>query len=176
MPFSKTVLIGVSSRGGVWCQSITKMPCWVAFPGERMTEGDKSPKFNRRKVLKLTSAAAIGSTALTGAASANQGKGRGQGPPFLEPTTELVNFCGCTSVCIGDLPECSEATIVYKGGRRETVSDQDCYDRGEIKGVENEEGGDTVFYCNPNTACSGNEEADCDEVGTAPQFGGGGCG
>lgn len=157
---------------------------WGSISWDRMTEEDESPKFNRRGVLKLTSAAAVGSTALTGAASANpgqgrgqgQGQGQGQGPPFLEPTTSVVNFCGCTSVCIGDLPECSTATIVYKDGDRETVSDQNCYDRGEIKGVENEEGGKTVFYCNPNTACSGNEEEGCDEVGTAPQFGGGGCG
>lgn len=144
-----------------------------------MTEEDSSPRFDRRGVLKLTSAAAVGSTALTGAASANPGKGKGQGqrqgPPFLEPTTSDVSFCGCTSVCIGDLDDCSEATIVYKNGDRETVSDRDCYDRGEIKGVENVEGGEIVFYCNPNTACSGNEEDECDEVGTAPQFGGGGC-
>lgn len=143
-----------------------------------MTENDESPKFNRRRVLKLTSAAAVGSTALTGAASANpgQGRGQGQGSPFLEPTTSDVNFCGCTSVCIGDLDDCNRATIVYKNGDREEVDDQNCYDRGEIKGVENEEGGETVFYCNPNTACSGNEEDECDKVGTAPQFGGGGCG
>ena len=147
-----------------------------------MTDDDESRTFNRRGVLKLTSAAAVGSTALASTASAKRGRGRGQGQggergrPFLEPTTDDVNFCGCTSVCIGDLPECSEATIVYKDGSRETVSDQDCYDRGEIRGVENEENGDTVFYCNPNTACSGNEAGDCDEVGTAPQFGGGGCG
>lgn len=145
-----------------------------------MTEESESSEFNRRGVLKLTSVAVGGSTALTGAASANPGQGKGQGKgrgrPFLEPTTSDVNFCGCTSVCIGDLDDCSKATIVYKNGDRETVSDQDCYDRGEIKGVENEEDGETVFYCNPNTACSGNEEDECDEVGTAPQFGGGGCG
>ena len=160
-------MVSVDNKDTVWCSS----------PRDSMPEEAESSTFNRRGVLKLTSAVAIGSTALTGAASANRGRGQGQGqgPPFLEPTTSDVNFCGCTSVCIGNLPECSEATIVYKDGSRETVSDGDCYDRGEIKGVENEEGGDTVFYCNPNTACSGNEKEECDEVGTAPQFGGGGC-
>lgn len=143
-----------------------------------MTENDSSPRVNRRKVLKMTSAAAVGSTALTGAASANPGQGKGgdgqeQGSPFLEPTTTEVNFCGCSSVCIGDLPDCNKATIVLANGEIK-VEDGQCYSPdGKIVGVRN----DSTYYCNPNTACSGNTQSDCDEVGTAPQLEGGrGCG
>ena len=138
-----------------------------------MANNDRLPQVNRRKVLKMTSAATVGSTALTGAASAN--------PGFLEPTERgklQVNFCGCSSVCIGEMPNCDDATIVYKEGETEQVTDKNCYDRDEIIGVRNvDSDGTTVFYCNPNTKCSGNTASDCDEVGTAPQLEGGrGCG
>ncbi|WP_435333819.1 hypothetical protein [Haloarchaeobius sp. TZWWS8] len=147
-----------------------------------MTEDTSSSQINRRNILKKASGAAVGSIALTGAVSANPGKSQNQGPKFLDPTTDVVNFCGCTSVCIGDLPNCNLATIVYRDGSKEQVYDQECYDRDGIVGVENEASdGYTVTYCNPNMACSGNTESDCTgenkEIGTAPQLEGGrGCG
>lgn len=154
-----------------------------------MTEKNGSSRVNRRNVLKLASAAAVGSIGVTGAGSATRGNkkgggGRGRGTPFLEPTEDgkVVNFCGCSSVCIGNLPHCSWATIVYKDGDTETVRDRNCYDRDGIAKVTNElNDGTVVTYCNPNTACSGNTESECTgentEVGTAPQLEGGrGCG
>lgn len=155
-----------------------------------MTDDDSPPHVNRRRLLKITSAAAVGSTTLTGAASANPGQGRGQGqgqgPPFLEPTTDLVNFCGCTSVCLGDLPGCNDVEIHYTDGTSEVVQDAGdyedrdrvCYDRGNIEYVKaGIESGNITTYCNPNTACAGTSEDQCDEVGTAPQLeGGSGCG
>jgi hypothetical protein len=175
-------------------------------------EESQDPK--RRAVLKKTGAAVAAGAIIPGAAAANPGNGKGNGPgegkgngpdegkrngpgggpPFEEPKTENVVFCGCSQVCICQA-QCCSAYVFVEGGDNISLD-------GEVPTcVEVEEGrivavadtgfddGDPIFegapglYCNPNTAGGGCDalrwdgidrdltpERDC-TWGTAPQFG-----
>lgn len=146
-----------------------------------MTDNEESSRLNRRNVLKMTGAAAVSSVSLTGVASAGGrgGSRRPGGRPFLEPTNEDIVFCGCTSVCVHETPgNCSEVEVVLEGDDTVSLRRGECYSGGNVVGVQDQSdntGAYDIFVCNPNTACSGNEADDCDQVGTAPQFGAGGC-
>lgn len=180
-------------------------------------EESQGPK--RRAVLKKTGAAVAAGAIVPGAAAANPGKGKGKGngpgegdgegegpggngpgggPPFEDPTTDDVVFCGCSQVCICEAGCCS-VYVYVKGGDNIVVDGEvpTCVevDEGKIvavadTGFDSEDNpayeGRPGLYCNPNTACGGFESLtwpngdmdpieltpeDCDEYGTAPQFG-----
>lgn len=158
---------------------------------------DSTDDMKRRTVLEKTGAVVAGAGAFSAAASAKgngkargkkkgeaKGKGNGDGPgrndgprtngpPFLEPTHDGIVFCGCSQVCVCVLPgDCETGKVRLESGDCVDISEGDCYWGEKIVAIEADDGdGGTVRVCNPNTACAGTVASECDEVGTAPQFG-----
>lgn len=161
---------------------------------------DSTDDVSRRTVLRKTGAVAAGAGAFSAGASATgngNGKAKGRdtdeargkphgagpaenddeggpgGPPFLEPTHDGIVFCGCSQVCVCVLPGPRETGKVrLESGDCVDIGEGDCYWGEKIVAIEADDGdGGTLRVCNPNTACAGTVASECDEVGTAPQFG-----
>lgn len=124
--------------------------------------------------------------------------GPGGGPPFKQPDTQNVVFCGCSQVCICQA-QCCSAYVFVEGGDNIAIDGEvpTCVEveEGRIVAVADTGIGDDgnpafqdepYLYCNPNTACgrfdeltwpNGGDDSlmldrnDCNAYGTAPQFG-----
>ncbi|WP_440988394.1 hypothetical protein [Haloarchaeobius baliensis] len=110
-------------------------------------------RIDRRRLLKLTGATALGGAAFSGVASAH---GVTDGPVF----------CGCSQVCVCGWGSGAEVVVATEDGDdgfdcERVWQDFDfCYevDEGKIVAIDVE----GEVYCNPNVACAGDALEDCD--------------
>lgn len=131
-----------------------------------MTDSPETSTIDRRRVLKATGATAVGLTAFSGVAAAEE---RTDGPVF----------CGCSQVCMcgeGDADvvvasEQSDGTYSYE---RVTRTCNFCHEVEDAKIIAVEH--DDTTYCNPNENCAGDALAECDVTCDEDGEAGGPCG
>lgn len=128
---------------------------------------DGTGTINRRRLLKVTGATAIGATAVSGVASAHE-------------VTDGPVFCGCSQVCACGVGSADVIVATENGDgfscTRVRQSFDFCYEvsEGKIIALDVVDG---PTYCNPNENCAGKALADCDEITcTATGEKGGPCG
>lgn len=124
----------------------------------------ESSTVNRRRVLKMAGTAAVAGSAFATTASAEH--------------EDTITFCGCSQVCVCNIP-CTSGTVIVEGGPDRPISAYECVevDDGEkivAVDVGPSEFSDIEVICNPNR-CAQNSTFDfgqCDVYGNS----GGPCG